>query len=139
MDYTDTEELRENLVRKLAKKHLDAMRENCLTGHEQTLSAVASELVRQMNQGNRMKGLIRSALACGPQTAGEMLQVMIDSAMRVPAELAGIKQVEHLERDRSGLDVERMRRASTPATHFAVAAALAAVAASQATRSPAPG
>lgn len=127
MGHADNEDLRDAAIAEAARRHASAVRQNILTGHEQTLSAQADEFALRVSQPGVTEHLIRAAMSCGPVLAGQMLLDLIQKGINAEAELAAIKEVERMERDDTSLDIEAMRRASAPSADFAVRAALAAV------------
>lgn len=131
MGHAENEELRDETIAELTRRHAAAISTNVRIGHEQTLSTVAERLALRLSGSGVTEQLVGAALASGPYQAGQMLIDLIVKCVAIEAELEAIKEVERMEHDDRGLDVEAMRRESAPASHFAVTAALAVVAASQ--------
>jgi hypothetical protein len=98
------------------------IRSNCLTGHAQTLEAVAEALAHRLSLSGVTEHLVRSVLSCGPLTAGQMLLELVGKC--IADEAAEAARVE-LGRGKGGLDLAAMLRADVnvnPAFRAAVAA-----------------
>lgn len=125
MGHLSTEEMRDAAIADAARRHAAAVRQNILVGHEQTLTVAADELAHRLSQPGVTEHLICSAMSCGPALAGQMLIDLIQKGIEAGAELAAIKEIERLERDDTGLNIEAMQRA--PSADDGVRAALAVI------------
>jgi hypothetical protein len=99
------------MLAELTRRHAAAMRTNALTGHQQTLEALAEGLVHKLSGSGVTENLIRAALSMGPLGAGQMLLDMIGKCIDADAECEAIKEMERGER-KGGLDMNAMLRAS---------------------------
>lgn len=95
----------------VTKRHAAAMRTNVLTGHKQTLEALAESLAFRLAERGNAEHLIRSALSCGPHTAGNQLLDMIDNCISDDAETAALAEMGRAE-SAGGLDLVAMRAAA---------------------------
>jgi hypothetical protein len=84
------------------KRHSAAIRTNCLIGHEQTLASIALGVACKIGDDDSMfQQLVRTALSCGPATAGQVLIDMINKEIDADAENEAIKELERGERAES--------------------------------------
>lgn len=105
------EEADEAFDRELAevtKRHAAAMRANVLTGHQQTLEALTETLSIKISADGVTENLIRTALSCGPHTAGNRLLDLIDACIADDAETAALVEMDRAQRA-GGLDFSAMR------------------------------
>lgn len=93
------------------KRQAAAMRANVLTGHWQTLEALAESLAHRLAQRGNSENLIRAVLACGPLTGGQQLLELIGNCIAEDAETAALVEMDRAERA-GGLDVAAMRAAA---------------------------
>jgi len=97
-DQDHTEELRDQQIAELARKHAAATRTNILTGNEKVLHDISNDLGRRLNQKGVSECLVRTAIACGPLTAGNMLIDLIQKCIDADAENEVLEEVKRLER-----------------------------------------
>lgn len=115
------EEADEAFDRELAevtKRHAAAMRTNATTGHQQTLEALTESLAHRLGERERddsecdiLSDLIRTALSCGPHTAGNRLLDLIGKCIDDDAETAALVEMDRAQRA-GGLDFASIRAAA---------------------------
>ena len=77
-----------------ARRHAAAIRTNILTGHQQTLHDIATDLGDGLADTGVMEQLVRAAFAVGPRTAGQLLLDLIQKCIDTDAENEALKEVE---------------------------------------------
>jgi hypothetical protein len=82
-----------------ARRQAAAIRTNALTGHQQTLEGLAEDFAHRVSQPGVTETLIRTALSCGPSTAGQMLLDLIQKGVDLEAEVEALKEVERMVRE----------------------------------------
>lgn len=97
MGHADTEELRDAAIAEQARSHSAAITTNIRTGHEQTLTTIAEDFSCRVSKPGVTEMLVRTAMACGPRAAGQMLIDLVQAGIDAEAELAAIKEVERME------------------------------------------
>lgn len=109
MGHADIEELRDQTIADLARRHAAAIATNIRAGHEQTLGTMADEFALRVSQPGVTEQLIRAAMSCGPLQAGQMLIDLIQKGIDGEAGLVAVKEVEHMEANRQGAQAEERR------------------------------
>lgn len=99
MGHADNEELRDAAIAELARKHSAAIRTNILAAHEQTLHDLGNAVGDRLCDNALMAQLIRTAIACGPLTAGTLFIDLVQRAIDADAEIEALKEVERMECD----------------------------------------
>jgi hypothetical protein len=97
MGHMDIEEMRDTTIAELARKHAAAIRTNVMQGHEQTLHDLGNALGDRLSDNAVMATLIRTAMTCGPLTAGQMLTDLAQKCIDADAEFEALKEVERME------------------------------------------
>jgi hypothetical protein len=93
----DLEELRDAAIAEQARSHSTTIATNIRTGHEQTLTTMAEDFACRVSKPGVTETLVRTAMACGPRAAGQMLIDLVQAGIDAEAELAAIKEVERME------------------------------------------
>lgn len=96
-DQIQIEEQRDEAIAEAARRHAAAIRTNVLTGNEKALHDLANALGERLCQKGVGEQLIRSSVACGPHTAGNLLLDLIQKCIDDDAEIEAIKEVERAE------------------------------------------
>ncbi len=97
MGHRDIEELRDAAIAEAARRHAAAIRTNILTGNERTLHDLGNALGERLCQKGASEILIRSSVAAGPHTAGNLLLDLIQKCIDDDAEIEAIKEIERAE------------------------------------------
>lgn len=92
----------------VSKRHAAAMRTNVITGHKQTLEALAESLAHRMSKPGVTEYLVRAAISCGPLTAGQMLLDLVGKCIADEAETAALVEMDRAQGS-GGLNFAAMR------------------------------
>lgn len=95
----------------LKKRHANAIHTNALTGHEQTLEALAEDMTQRLRKPGITEHLVRAALAGGPLTAGQMLLDLVGKGISDAADIAALVEMDRGE-GAGGLDFAAIRAAA---------------------------
>ena len=95
------EEMRDAEIRKIAAKIAAATRMLILTGHVKTLHDFTNAVGDRLSEQGVCEQLVRTALATGPITTGQMFTDMLEKCITDDAKEEAIKEVKRMEADRS--------------------------------------
>lgn len=93
------------------KLHAAAIRENILTGHEQTIEDITDNLLDRMVANGVTQTIVRAAFVGGALTAGQLLLDLINKRIEIDAENAALVELDREERA-GGLDMAAIRAAA---------------------------
>lgn len=96
-DDIQIEEQRDAAIAEAARRHAAAIRTNLLTGNAKALHDLANDLGVRLSQKGVAEQLVRTAVACGPHTAGNRLLDLIQACIDSDAKCEAIKEIERVE------------------------------------------
>ena len=97
MDRTDTAVSTAHIAEQ-ARRHAAATLTNLRTGNHQVLTGIGNAALDKLAEVGAIQRFVRTAMACGPMTAGNMLRELIEECVQEDARAAAKRELERFAR-----------------------------------------